>query len=116
MERHEAWALFVATRDIVYPLFDGIIDTDESYHATVTRLDEALDALHDSTSQVSISDQADDFEDISVPLLDATSYVAQARSLCRGNGVRVTVLVKIRELVEHAREALEEAVLSELPY
>lgn len=116
MERHEAWALFISTRDLVMPLFDAIADTDNKYQAIVIALDTALDHLHDAASQLSTADQDDAFEDMGTPLFDARSYVAQARSLCRGNGVRVHVLVKIRELIEHARESLEDAVLAELPY
>ena len=116
MERHEAWQIFIATRDTVEARCRQIVAPDTRYQTVVIALDQALDALHDATSQISMANAADDFEDIETSLFDACGWVAKARSLCRGNGVRVHTLAKIRELVEHARESLFEAITAEIPY
>ncbi len=110
MERHEAWADFVTTRDEVLDCIRQIVNPDNGYHAMVKSLDDAIDSLHDTLCDFGHpACGPDDYDDITTPLFDCCSYLTEARSLCRGNGVRVVIVQKIRLLAQHAREQLDVA-------
>lgn len=115
MERLDAWAGLVDTRELVFRYLDEIDSPDCTWSKMVIALDQAVDFLYRSAQEFEQDNGAEDFDDIYLPIFDALSFVTEARSACNGKTLRTRIAQRVRQLVEWARKCLDDALMPRVP-